>query len=1010
MNQEKELVQNLIRARNEFQSASPPTDLHINNLEAAQQRLLLAQTKKAQYATNINHINYAGSGERMSRYHFLRSGRGKASREIPKLVINMPDGIRTLEGSSVHQHMFAKYSDIVKEDPLAGTMSIEDFLGPELTQSLRLCPLSDHPSLIAPVMDIEIKSIVKELKSCSAPGPLGLTNNLMKEIIPYMLDILTNLGNSLLFDDEMPAIDPFFFHRLVVFILKPGKSCLDPDSYRGLSLLEGFFKIFSKILASRLQRPLLHIQDPQQFGFTKGKGCLEASRTVLDTIQYAKSNARPLIIISTDLKKAFDSISLNHIEATLNIYQFPAKFTTAFMRMVRNGTMQFEINSNTSEDHDLLAGSGQGDPKSSGAYNISAAPLNHYLAKSPEVPRFKVNGIEITPVFYADDELTLLQGDKIDEILMVLRKIEQYRLVSGLFLNLPKCEIMAINCNEAEVTRLIQATNMQRVTTLKHLGLLINENGILSHDDNIAPVQTAMENIANSFNTLSSTPLGRSLYAKFLLSSRYLHKIQNFSFSTHELASLRNSVLRLTWTRHRVSTDSSSTRVHIANDRVAQPLGYGGLSIPDPHIQTQALKLSWVRKFQKLDHNLAWTKILEFNLAGSGRPDISTHLKLGYNEWICTSKALLIKAPFWADVFQANATIMKLSHQFDKCWPLTPITGHEDSSFDHIDISSLTPRNPVVMNMINAGCYTVGHLFNLNQHGHININDVKDFNQLELQFGVQISAPVRNSITGLVNRIRAKHRQSNASFFPDDITTIQSLIRTQDSGCWEATRLLLTHERDGWEWGHFPRSYSTYLSDGRINISSQEFSRSFYLTRNSALSPAVQWTSLQILLRTLWTKVKENRTLRNQMRQDPVDSLCSNCGLFPEHTTHLIYDCPLAQQIWILITKFFNEGVTEQAPDHSPINLSEDNVMYNYPPPVLTGQCKTDLIDMIMMIKHIIYRLKFRNNLQVYPSVRFSVTIAALDLERAVSVRNYHNTNATLMSTMLLKIREQVGF
>ena len=146
------------------------------------------------------------------------------------------------------------------------------------------------------------------------------------------------------------------------------------------------------------------------------------------------------------------------------------------------------------------------------------------------------------------------------------------------------------------------------------------------------------------------------------------------------------------------------------------------------------------------------------------------------------------------------------------------------------------------------------------------------------------------------------------------------------------------------------------------------------------------------------------------MRQDPVDSLCSNCGLFPENTIHLIYDCPLAQQIWILITKFFNEGVTEQAPDHRPINLSVDNVMFNYPPPVLTGQCKTDLIDMIMMIKHIIYRLKFRNNLQVFPSVRFSLTIAALDLERAVTVRSYHNTNATLLSTMLLKIREQVGF
>ena len=86
-----------------------------------------------------------------------------------------------------------------------------------------------------------------------------------------------------------------------------------------------------------------------------------------------------------------------------------------------------------------------------------------------------------------------------------------------------------------------------------------------------------------------------------------------------------------------------------------------------------------------------------------------------------------------------------------------------------------------------------------------------------------------------------------------------------------------------------------------------------------------------------------------------VNPLCSNCGLFPENTIHLIYYCPLAQQIWILITTFFNEGASEQAPDHRPINLSADNVMFNYPPPDLTGQCKTDIIDMMMLVKHILY-------------------------------------------------------
>ena len=469
---EEQLITNLINARNQVNSASPPTADQVNTLEAAQQALMISQTKRVQTANSTNHINYAGFGERMSRYHFARAGRGKASREITSLVISDENGATALDRTEIPTFMFNKYSQIVMEDPLADTLSIEDFLGHDLMQSLRLCPDEDKQALISPVLPVEITNIIKDLKPISAPGPLGITNNLMKEIIPFILEILVDLGNKIFFSETMPDIDPFLFHRLVVFILKPGKLCTDPDSYRGLSLLEGFFKIYSKILANRIQKPMKTIQCPQQFGFTRDKGCLEASRTVLDVAQHSIRTGLPLIIISTDFRKAFDSISLNHIEACLDIYQFPPEFRTAFMRLARNGTMAFQVNSSTSQDHELKAGSGQGDPRSSFAYNLSAAPLNHYLAKSPEVPRYEIDGDSLEPVYFADDDLMLLQGDKIDMIIRMLEKMGEYRLVSGLMLSLLKCEIMAFNCREADVQRLVAATSMKRVTTLKHLGIL----------------------------------------------------------------------------------------------------------------------------------------------------------------------------------------------------------------------------------------------------------------------------------------------------------------------------------------------------------------------------------------------------------------------------------------------------------------------------------------------------------------------------------------------------------
>ena len=363
------------------------------------------------------------------------------------------------------------------------------------------------------------------------------------------------------------------------------------------------------------------------------------------------------------------------------------------MRMVRHGTLAFEVNSNTSQDYNLLTGSGQGDPKSSFAFNLGVVPLNHYLASSPDVPRYKIGNQGVEPISFADDNLLLLDGDKVDDIIRTVEKIKTYRKVSGLSLNPPKCEFLAINCNPIETQRLANVTGMEQVRVLKHLGLKINSEGRLTHQDNILPVMNAMERIADSLSTSTATPLGRAIYARSLLTSKYLHRIQNYNFHENELTELRRSVLELTWTRHRVGTDTSSTRVHIAGSRVAQPLSKGGLGVPDPIIQTQSLKLAWIRKLANFDDRLWWAKLLEHRLDHINRPSIATHFQLGSAEWLQTGVALEHLSGFWASVFLAAAKFMELSHMQDKAWHLIPILGYEGSDFTHISTSSVAYRN-----------------------------------------------------------------------------------------------------------------------------------------------------------------------------------------------------------------------------------------------------------------------------------------------------------------------------
>ena len=1007
---EEEMIEGLIQARNEYNNSNPPTETEINNLEEAQQKLTLAQSKRAQAASDRNHINYAGKGERVSRYYFMRSGRGKSSREIPKLIIPTDQGDMTLQGPEVAQHMFDKYARIAQVDQDAGTMTIQDFLGNDLLNTLRRCPDEDHGLLKARVTPHEIISTVKDFKTSSAPGPLGLTNCLIKEIAPFISEILADFGNRLFFDEEMPHIDSFFFHRLVIFILKPGKCATDPDSFRGLSLLEGFFKIFSKILANRMQRPMRHIQHPQQFGFTKDKGCMEASRTVLDTVSHAKSNRRALIVISTDFKKAFDSVSHNHIEACLELYGFPEEFKVAFMRMVRSGTMQFQINASTSEDIQLLNGTAQGDNKSSFAFNLSAAPLNHYLAEAEEVPRYNIDETtQASPTFFADDDLLLLDGEQIGAIIDMLMKIMQFKLVSGLSLNLRKCEIMAINCDEQEVARLIEATQMQRVHKIKHLGIIIDENGDLPHEDNIIPVQNAMLRIADSLDTVTSTPLGRAIYAKFLLASRYVHKLQNYTFSEEQLLRLREAVLQVTWTRHRIGSDTQSKRVHIANSRVSQPLSFGGLSLPHPQMQSKTIKFAWIRKFRTANRTLTWVKILELQLANCRRPSPATHMRLGAKEWQATSNALMQNSPYWAQVFQVGSTLIELSHQYDKFWTLIPITGYEEIGWQDPDISSLTYRNPPVKALTDTGLVNVGQLFNSNQLGLVDVNNPKSFQQLEAEFGTPIPEILRNSFNVLINLIKRRFRGQH-SYPATNITTIHSLTSSKKKGCYEATRLYLRKERSEWEWGEHIRSFFTYRNDDLINITSNEFRRSFCRTRSSTLPPSMQWTSLQVLLRTIWTNLKEQRSRRRIQTLNLPNPLCANCHLSPEHTVHMFYQCQIAQDTWLRLNGILNESFQRHRGSFVPFQLNRDNVLYNHPPQHLKDEEMKDLIDIIILIKHILYRLRFRDDIDNRPSVRRVLVILAIELNKANSVRNYLNKNSAVFPVIIEMIRQEAGF
>ena len=124
----------------------------------------------------------------------------------------------------------------------------------------------------------------------------------------------------------------------------------------------------------------------------------------------------------------------------------------------------------------------------------------------------------------------MLKGDNIDAILDVLDKIAAYEMVSGLQLNLSKCEFLAVNCDDAMI------------------GVWVDENGEATEDENIMPVLETIQKIEKRFNTAGSSPIGRVLYAKFLMGQMF-----DVEISDDMADELCKAMRKMTWTRARMT-------------------------------------------------------------------------------------------------------------------------------------------------------------------------------------------------------------------------------------------------------------------------------------------------------------------------------------------------------------------------------------------------------------------------------------------------------------------------
>jgi hypothetical protein len=100
-----------------------------------------------------------------------------------------------------------------------------------------------------PISPNEINTIIKKMPAKKFPGHDLITNYIVKNLPRKAIVYLSHLYNAIL---RLSFFPKTWKHSIVILILNPNKPPDNPASYRPISLLPTFSKIFEKILLKKL--------------------------------------------------------------------------------------------------------------------------------------------------------------------------------------------------------------------------------------------------------------------------------------------------------------------------------------------------------------------------------------------------------------------------------------------------------------------------------------------------------------------------------------------------------------------------------------------------------------------------------------------------------------------------------------------------------------------------------------------------------------------------------------
>ena len=273
-----------------------------------------------------------------------------------------------------------------------------------------------------------------------------------------------------------------WFISIIAPIHKKGPK-MDPDNYRGISLISCLYKLLTAILNKRIAAYCLenNILSRAQLGFVMGNRCSDGHFILHNAIKdYCHHNGKWLYSCFVDFSKAFDCIPRDILFERLKSKGITGKVFNLIKKIYTNEKCRIKMGNVLSDIFDANQGVRQGCILSPILFNIFISDLPEILNSQKNNPA-KVGSNEILSCILWADDLVMLSESK-EGLTEMLNDLSDFSSKNGLKINADKTKCMVFNKTGRHIRCNIKVDNMTitSVREYKYLGFLVTPSGEVS--------------------------------------------------------------------------------------------------------------------------------------------------------------------------------------------------------------------------------------------------------------------------------------------------------------------------------------------------------------------------------------------------------------------------------------------------------------------------------------------------------------------------------------------------